>query len=521
MCAASACASATNCDINATGANVIVSNCRDGDLCDATYDENPHGVLPALPDSTERLLCDVADTCGFDGVVTFAGPLSLRASERWYAIATELRQALQLFADLVNKERGGLTVRGRRLALRLRWVGDGSSLEQVSNATAHASRGEDGSQFLLGPYSSSLTRYAIQQADTDGKIMVSSAAATTSVISQSNLSFGTLPPASQYMRAIAGAVAAAAEACDRLEDEDEDEEVSPAHPCSAGQREVRCAAGGGSCRASLRAGFVHERTTFTRAMCAAGPAELEALGVAAATDERTGGALSTSVGTLDGAVQLDQLEVADPRYRAYVDDVVEALRPHQAANVTLLIGCTYFASARALVEALDRLQYAPLAVSVGGLFVDSRYTGLVDAGWREAHYLIEHSIWHPSVDGVRGAFSNLTSTEFAARFSERFVGVDVHFLGAAAFAAGVALAAAIEAAGSTETAAVAAALRAMDLPEFYGRIRFDEHGQMIHTPLVVQLRPGETRDRVVYDPVDGNVDAMAFPMPTCAPSAAP
>lgn len=156
--------------------------------------------------------------------------------------------SLRLFEDVVNK-RGGLRygsfvptqrchltrrrvmnkpalcVRagGELHPLRFVIVSDDSKLEQVTNATAHAIRGHGVSlpeneprpasnrlqrphaprvvraachtqaQFMIGGFSSGFTNYAARQSYADGTIMMASTAATPSVISQNNLTFGVLP----------------------------------------------------------------------------------------------------------------------------------------------------------------------------------------------------------------------------------------------------------------------------------------------------------------------------------------
>ena len=63
----------------------------------------------------------------------------------------------------------------------------------MANATAYASRANGGADFIVGPFSSSLTRYAAMQASAEDKVLMAPAAAVHEVIASSNLTFGTMP----------------------------------------------------------------------------------------------------------------------------------------------------------------------------------------------------------------------------------------------------------------------------------------------------------------------------------------
>ena len=106
----------------------------------------------------------------------------------------------------------GLNVSGRRYGMRFTWVGDGGSHYQVTNATAWASR-LYAADFLFAGYSSTLTAHAVKQAYAENKLIMCGGAATTSVYTQNNLSFGFFPPATSYavnaLQAVSARAAAA------------------------------------------------------------------------------------------------------------------------------------------------------------------------------------------------------------------------------------------------------------------------------------------------------------------------
>ena len=121
---------------------------------------------------------------------------------------------MQLFADHVNTEMGGVNVGGKKLAIRFVWVDDKSSKTQVMNATAVALRHAGGADFAWAGYSSGLTIYTTKQTSAEGLLMMSGGAASSSAFNQNNLSFGLFPPAASYTLASLQGIAAAADKID-------------------------------------------------------------------------------------------------------------------------------------------------------------------------------------------------------------------------------------------------------------------------------------------------------------------
>ena len=64
---------------------------------------------------------------------------------------------------------------GQRLGIEFNWVGDASSTQQVTNATAWALHPDGGAaaDFAIAPWSSGLAKYASQQSAAEGVLMVS------------------------------------------------------------------------------------------------------------------------------------------------------------------------------------------------------------------------------------------------------------------------------------------------------------------------------------------------------------
>lgn len=137
-------------------------------------------------------------------------------------------------------------------------------------------------------------------------------------------------------------------------------------------------------------------------------------------------------------------------------------------------------------------------------------------GW-EGEYLLHPSSWHASRP-VRGAWSKMTSGEFAGKFAQRF-GSDARlgYQGAGAFGAVSALATAIEAAGTLETQAVARALYSTRFDEFYGNFSFTSMGQCNMPFLMLQHTRAARAAEIVW-PLSEVLPttSIEFPMPTWA-----
>ena len=131
-------------------------------------------------------ICPVAGGCGFTEP---------------YGI--EIRNSAELFIEWINKERGGLTVAGQKFGLWYSMVEDYSSVKHVGRALSSSSRALTqlaAAQFILAPYSSTLTPIAAAQAAQEGLIMIASAAAVESAITQYDKTFGILAPGKDYMK---------------------------------------------------------------------------------------------------------------------------------------------------------------------------------------------------------------------------------------------------------------------------------------------------------------------------------
>lgn len=418
---------------------------------------------------------------GFDGgEITVASTIGPHGT----AYGKIMRYTAELFLDWLNLERpipgtgliGGLMVGGRRYSMRYVWAGD-ESADTAAAAVAHSMRRED-AHFAWGGYGSTVSRLQAEQTELDGKLLMASIAAGVNVFRDRDLTFGTLPPAPNYIQNAVRTIAAAATG------------VPPVPPVD-----------------SIRVGLLY--TPPLDEMCE--PIGSLSLG------------LGMSVSAFDPDTTGTQVWLANSLPKlpsaAEVDAVLNRLRED---GVNVIIGCTYVTSGLAVIEGLERLDYSPLASAFTSTVDISVYQARVQQeGWWQGEYQLGVSPWHQSLR-VRGEFSGWTSTEYVDRYWSRF-GEVPSYHGPASFAAACALAAAIEAADSLDTNDVAASLRTLRLQEFGFGAPMDfegpageNEGQNNPDMLVLQTqsrRPNSTTElTIVYPPALAAAD-INFPTP--------
>ena len=161
-------------------------------------------IVPALA----LLLAALAATAclsGGEDVVKIGAAVS--ETGRYAEEGKHVRQGYLLWADWVNDELGGIKVGGDRYKVELVMYDDGGEAESTA-ALVEKLIDEDGVDFLLGPYSSTLTRPAIEVAEARGVPMVEGAGASETLFQQgyANL-FAVLTPAGNYTQSALRALA--------------------------------------------------------------------------------------------------------------------------------------------------------------------------------------------------------------------------------------------------------------------------------------------------------------------------
>lgn len=441
--------------------------------------------LPTLPDGTIISNYGPAALCGFNGTIVVGGPLSLAPGTRWYGYSAMIRQSLSIFLDWLNGQRGGVKIGDARYAMRFVWVDDASKSSQVGPATAHATR-KTNADFAFGGYSSGLTAHAARQSFGDGYLMMSGGAASTSVFTQNNLTFGLFPPASTYHERPLEAVKKAAELVD------ETGRTANNRTYTAASGLGPCYTGEGGCSASLKVGFVQAAASFTRAQCANGPTLARQLNMTLAEHPN-------DANNADGAI------LASLPKEPTLAQAEAAVNMMREAGANVIIGCFYVQTSRAFIEAMEKLDFTPLALSISASHAASWKTD-IDGGWWQGEYAIGPTPWQRTLPTV-GQVTGMTSTDFFDTYKARYGNQEVSYHGAAPFAAAVALVKAIENAGSLDATLVSKKLEELDVVEFYGRLQFDENHQYAGGMVVVQYAPGSRVEEVAWPETSATVPA--------------
>jgi ABC-type branched-subunit amino acid transport system substrate-binding protein len=296
----------------------------------------------------------------------------------------------------VNNEKGGIMVGSKRYGVRLVFVEDASNKEQVTNATANALRSAFGeADFAWGPYSSGMNQYAVRQSYADGTLQVNSGSSQSSVYAHNNLTFGVLPSSTTYLNPVFGML-------------------------------KQAAAAQGVALSSLKVGCIGDNSGHM-AQCAQVPDLAQAAGITIDADSYT---------------NLYMTRVGNPPTDAEMN---ATLAKYKAAGINIIVSTGYNGTQWVMVQNLMKLDYTPLAAVCTISYIPT---------W-PGEYLFHPSPWS-ATRPVRGQWSGLTSVEFAARFAAAYGGdASLTYQGAGAFGGAAALAAAIEAAGTLETQAVA------------------------------------------------------------------
>ena len=108
---------------------------------------------------------------------------------------------------------------------------------------------------------------------------------------------------------------------------------------------------------------------------------------------------------------------------------------------------------------------------------------------KQAEGVVGSTQWTPDAKGKDKVFG--TAQQYAQDFEQRF-GETAEYHSAEAAAACLALVLGVEKAGSTEPTKVRDAMAALDMPSFFGPIKFNSRGQNVTKPMSsIQIQNGE------------------------------
>lgn len=444
------------------------------------------------------------DSWGRD--ILIAGPASLRETSPLYPFGQQLKNAASLFSKWVNVEHGGVNVGGTRHAVRFTFIDDGNSVEQTLNATRYAIDSLN-ADFIFGGYSTRLTMGVSLLCLERNKILQSAGSGVPAVFRASNLTFGMAGSMPSNVADFFSMLEDAADTIDATQTLVGQrganatelsgsrigialDTVLPPSACDGRTTTM------GSCRAALKLGFLQEDSPgWPGAFCAVASGEVMARGLGYATAE-DGAALVTPVPPSATEAEIDS-----------------ALRRQRDAQVTVLYLCGYYEMFEAIVGGLERLDWTPLAFMVGNPVVSSTvYKGRVQSGWWQGEYITGATDWHWKLPGV-GTMSGMTAQQFYQLFYDNF-GEYPTEQASGQFGQALLLVAAIEAAQSLETGAVARELRRARVVDIYGNSSYrPEEGMHSSAGIRLQFRP-RASDQDIVHPISLSSALYHFPTPS-------
>ncbi|MEM7800053.1 MAG: amino acid ABC transporter substrate-binding protein [Chloroflexota bacterium] len=372
----------------------------------------------------------------FDGTLKIGAAIS--ESGKYAREGEDVRQGYTLWAEWVNEAYGGIKVGDQRYGVEIVYYDDESDPDTGANLTEKLIT-EDEVDFLLGPYSSSMTAAASAIAEKYNMIMVEGNGSSETLFERGfqNL-FAVLTPAGNYTQSALESLAA------------------------QGAKSVVIA---------------YEDTAFP-----------------------------TSVG--EGAVMWAEaygMEVlAVETYPKDVADVSAIMTKFRDLDPDVFVGGGHFNDALLFVAAAEELDFNPqgMVITVG----PSNPQFVEEVGGM-AEYIIGPTQWERTMSWEGPYFGSAATYGdiYEARWNE-----SPTYQAAESTAAGLAIMAAIENAGSLEMDDVRSALRELDIETFYGPIKFDETGKNIGKPMgAIQVQDGAIN---VIAPEAAAIAPLAYPM---------
>lgn len=215
-------------------------------------------------------------------------------------------------------------------------------------------------------------------------------------------------------------------------------------------------------------------------------------------------AASVAQGAQDTLASLGIEVLAVETYNVGESDLTDLFAELAVLEPDLFVGGGHYEDSVLFVETAKALGFSP---DVFLITVGPSIPSFVDELGADANGIWGASQWESSLGFEGDVFGS--AADFAERYTATY-SVAPSYQAASAAAAALTLQLGIEAAGSTDTGAVSAALRDLDVQTFYGPIAFDETGKNIAKPMVTtQIQDGEI---VVIAPAEAAVAEPMYPM---------
>ncbi len=399
---------------------------------------------------------DATGTTGAPPAETKTAVIGYTASNTGALNVESVRQTngLNLWIEEVNGAGGLALADGSKVMFETKSYDDESNKDRVQQLYTRLAT-DDKADFLISPYSSGLTDAASVIAEQNGLVMITTGAASDSTYQKGySLVYQLYTPATRYLT---GAI----------------DMLMTTQP------------------ESKKVAFVYENDKFSTSVIEAARAYAKEKGVE---------------------------EVLYEGYQSGTTDFGPFINKIQGATPDAILGGGHFQDgstlARQLKEKGIKVNYVALLVAPP----EPTFSELGDA----AIGIIGPSQWEPdaaysaeaaAAEGVE--YVGVSNADFVEKYKAAY-GEDPSYHSAGGYAAGLVLQAAIEAAGSLDTAAVKAALDAMDVMTFYGSVKFDttaeSHGlQASHSMVYVQWqKDGELKKVIVWPEAAATAEPIGY-----------
>ncbi len=362
---------------------------------------------------------------------------ALSESGKYAREGKDVRDGYNLWVEMINAR--GLMVGGVRHKVEIVYYDDESNPDTTAKLTERLIT-KDRVQFLLGPYSSALTKTASIAAEKHDVILIEGSGSSEDLFERNlkNL-FAVLAPAGMYPKAALEALYA------------------------KGARTVAIA---------------YEDTSFPT---------------------------SVAKGAKKWAKQLGMEVVVEETYPKDVADVSGIIAKLKAKNPDVFIGGGHYNEAVLFLNAAKEHDFCPKAMV---MTIGPSSPDFVAKLGKDTEFLLGPTQWHPTMRQSDPDFG--TAADYEARFTKAY-GRSATYQAAQSTACGLALQYAIEQAGSLDTAAVRAALRALNVSTFFGQIQFDDTGKNVVKEMgMTQVLDGKI---VLVAPGAEQLERLVYPMP--------
>jgi branched-chain amino acid transport system substrate-binding protein len=166
----------------------------------------PHGMVSII---RGIVFIESDRDCDFAGNIVLGGFFSLESEDKFFTVGSHQLIAYNLMVDQINRYQCGIrlwqesgpnnTLAERNYALELRTYDDQASTDG-SSAVAKMLAKDPSVDIMVGGYSSTLTQPFAETADNTGdKLVLAAGASSTKVFVDKDLTFGLLPPSTEYL----------------------------------------------------------------------------------------------------------------------------------------------------------------------------------------------------------------------------------------------------------------------------------------------------------------------------------